>query len=62
MLLRQLSTEGTGGTCMLFVNAKGGNFFLLDDDLHCEQTLTEAEVLLIILLNSLSCTRRRSLS
>ena len=62
MLLRQLSIEGTGGTCMLFTNAKGGNFFLLNDDLHREQTQTEAEVLLITLLSSLSCTGRRSSS
>ena len=27
MVLRQLSTEGTGGTYMLFTDAKGGNFF-----------------------------------
>ena len=62
MLFRQLSTEGTGGTYMLFTDAKGGNFFLLNDDLHREQTQTEAEVLLIILLNSLSCTGWRSSS
>ena len=46
---------------MLFTNAKGGNFFL-NDDLHREQTQTEAEVLLIMLLNCLSYTGRRSSS
>ena len=41
---------------------KGWQFFLLNDDLYREQTHTEAKVLLNILLNSLSCTGRRSSS
>ena len=35
---------------------KGWEFFLFNEDLHQEQTQTEAEVLLIILLKSLLCT------
>ena len=59
MLLRLLSCEGTGGTRMLFTDAKGGNFCFLNDDLHREQIQTELEMLATILLNSLLCTGRR---
>ena len=59
MLLRQLSCEGTGGTRMLFTDAKGGNLCFFNDDLHREQIQTELETLGTTLLNSLSCTGRR---
>ena len=59
MLLRQLSSTGTGGTRMLFTDAKGGNLCFFNDDLHREQIQTELEMLDTILLNSLSCTGRR---
>ena len=54
MLLRQLSSEGTGGTHMLFTDAKGGNLCFLNDLLHREQIYTEFELLCTTLLNSLS--------
>ena len=49
MLLRQLSSTGTGGTRMLFTGEK-------DDDLHREQIQTELEMLDITVQSSYNFT------
>ena len=45
---------------MLFTDAKGGNLCFFNDDLHRERIQTELVVFNTTLLNSLSCTGRRS--
>ena len=45
---------------MLFTDAKDGNLCFFNDELHREQIQTELQLLCTTLLNSLSCTGRRS--
>ena len=60
ILLRQLSSGATGGTDMLFTDAKEGNLCFLNDLLHLEQTQTEYSLSQIKLLDSLLCVGRSS--